>query len=82
VNLNPGQTLIKAEYDECTGCTAGAGDSAADSLTILKAKYGYFYAVYERCGAQIADMKGQASQVQAVPTHGGRPLGICLRPFI
>jgi len=32
---------IKAEYDECTGCIAESGDSAADSLPILKAKYGY-----------------------------------------
>jgi len=47
---------IKAEYDECTGCIAEAGDSAADSLQFLKAKYGYCYSVYERCGAQIADM--------------------------
>jgi len=89
---------IKAEHDECTGCIAEAGDSAADSLPILKAKYGYCYSVYERCGAQIADMIAQAPQDQAVPTQtyissaiprflpeiicGGRLSGICLRPFI
>jgi len=60
---------IKAKYDECTGCIAEAGDSAADSLSILKAKYGYCYSVYVRCGAQIADMIAQAPQVQAVPTQ-------------
>jgi len=60
---------IKEEYDECTGCIAEAGESAADSLPILKAKYGYCYSVYERCGAQIADMIAQTPQVQAVPTQ-------------
>jgi len=60
---------IKAEYDECTGCIAEAGESSADSLPILKAKYGYCYSVYERCGAQIADIIAQAPQVQAVPTQ-------------
>jgi len=60
---------IKAEYDECTGCIAEAGDSSADSLPVLKAKPGYCYSVYERCGAQIADMIAQAPQVQAVPTQ-------------
>jgi len=57
---------IKAEYDECI---AEAGDSAVDSLPILKAKYGYCYSLYERSGAQIADMIAQAPQVQAVPTQ-------------
>jgi len=60
---------IKAEYDECTGCIAEDGDGATDSLPILSAKYGYCYSVYERCGAQIADMIAQAPQVQAVPTQ-------------
>jgi len=60
---------IKAEYDECTGCIGEAGDSAADSLPILKAKYGYCYSIYEICGAQIADMTAQTPQVQAVPTR-------------
>jgi len=60
---------IKAEKDEVTGCIAEAGDTAADSLPILKAKYGYCYSVYERCGAQIADMIAQAPQVQAVPNQ-------------
>jgi len=41
--------------------------SSLDSLPILKAKYGY--SVYERCGAQVADMIAQAPQVQAVPTQ-------------
>jgi len=42
---------ITADNDECTGCIAEAGDSADNSLPILKAKYGYCYSVYERCGA-------------------------------
>jgi len=80
---------IKAEYDECTGCIAEDGDSAADSLPILKAKYGYCYSVYERCRAQIADMIAQAvGCLRAIPRISpeilcdGCPLGICLRSFI
>jgi len=30
---------LKAEYDECTGFMAEAGESEADSLAILRAKY-------------------------------------------
>jgi len=60
--------LTKAEYDECTGCMAEAGESAADSLPIFLLSI-YCYSVYEGCGAQIADMIAQAPQVQAVPTQ-------------
>jgi len=60
---------IKAENDEWTGCIGEAGYSAADSLPFLKAKYAYCFSVYERCGAQIADMIAQVPQVQAVPTQ-------------
>jgi len=38
---------IKAEYDECTGCIAEAGDSAADSLPILKAKYAHIFSFFQ-----------------------------------
>jgi len=71
---------IKAEHDECTGCIAEAGDSADDSLPVLKAKYGYCYSVYERCKAQIADMIAQPPQVQAVPTQTYIPSGCRLPP--
>jgi len=57
---------IKAEYDECTGCIAEAGDSAANSLPILK-DVGCLRAI-PRLSLEII--------------CGGRPLGICLRPFI
>jgi len=57
---------IKAEYDECTECIADAGNSETDILPILKAKYSYCYSLYERCGAQIADI---IPQVQAVPSQ-------------
>jgi len=53
---------IKVEYDECTGCIVAAGEIAADSLLIIRAKNKYGYSVYERCGAQIADM------IEQVPT--------------
>jgi len=46
---------MKGECDECTGYMAEAGESAADSLPILRDKYSYCYSVYERCGAQVAD---------------------------
>nr|XP_044248535.1 LOW QUALITY PROTEIN: uncharacterized protein LOC123002433 [Drosophila takahashii] len=36
--------------------------SAADMLPVLKAKYGYCYSAYERCGAQIADQIAQTPQ--------------------
>jgi len=32
---------------------AEAGESAADSLPILQAKYSYCYSVYERCGFRV-----------------------------
>jgi len=59
---------------------AEAGESAADSLPILRAKYSYCYSVYERCGAQIADMIALAPQVQAVPTHTYNSSGCRLPP--
>jgi len=71
---------IKAENDKCTGCIAEAGDNAADSLPILKAKFGYCYSVYERCGAKIADMIAKAPQVQAVPIQSYISSGCRLPP--
>ncbi|XP_070068063.1 uncharacterized protein [Drosophila takahashii] len=53
---------IKKEYDACTACLVAAGESAADMLPVLKAKYGYCYSAYERCGAQIADQIAQTPQ--------------------
>jgi len=72
---------IKAEYDECTGCIAEAEDSAADSLPILKARYGFCYSVYERCVVQIADRIAQAPRVQAVPSQTYISSGCRLPPW-
>jgi len=48
---------------------ADSGESAADSSPKPRAQYDYCNSVYDRCGAQIADMIAQAPQVQAVPTQ-------------
>ncbi|KAH8357356.1 hypothetical protein KR084_010248, partial [Drosophila pseudotakahashii] len=65
---------IKKEYDACTACLVAAGESTADSLPVLKAKYGYCYSAYERCGAQIADQIAQTPQIpQSTSTPADPP---------
>ncbi|XP_043064772.1 uncharacterized protein LOC122320679 [Drosophila ficusphila] len=74
---------IKKEYDECNVRLISAGDSAADSLPILRAKYNYCYGVYERCGANIEDLIAQAPrtpQTQADPSQTYVPSGCRLPP--
>ncbi|KAH8357401.1 hypothetical protein KR084_000230, partial [Drosophila pseudotakahashii] len=65
----------KKEYDACTACLEAAGESEADGLPVLKAKYGYCYGAYERCGAQIADQRAQTPQIpQSTSSPADPPL--------
>ncbi|KAH8355489.1 hypothetical protein KR084_000674, partial [Drosophila pseudotakahashii] len=61
---------IKKEYDACTVCLVAAGESAADSLPVLKAKYGYCYSAFERCGAANSAIylhtSGSSSDIHSV----------------
>ncbi|XP_070068126.1 uncharacterized protein [Drosophila takahashii] len=58
---------VNDAYDTCSECIVAAGDSAADTKSILKAKYNETYSIYERFAAQILEQIQQGSTKSSQP---------------
>jgi len=76
---------VKAEYDICSDCIVAAGESTADTKSILKSKYYQTYSTYELFAAQLMEQvqKGssQIPQAPVTPSQNSTSYGCRLPPI-
>ncbi|KAH8360779.1 hypothetical protein KR084_003911, partial [Drosophila pseudotakahashii] len=77
----------KKAYDTCSECIVAAGESAADTKSMLKAKYNETYDVYEKFAAQLLEQieiqqgSSQTSQAPVTPSQSSISYGCRLPPI-
>jgi len=67
-HLNSLWKTVKAAFDICSGCIIAAGESAADTKSVLKSKYYQTYSTYEIFAAQLMEQNQKgSSQIPQAP---------------
>jgi len=84
-HLNSLWQTVKAAYDICFDCILAAGESAADTKSILKYKYYQTYSTYELFAVQLMEQiqKGssQIHQAPVTPSQNSTSYGCRLLPI-
>jgi len=84
-HLNSLWQTVKAAYDICSDCIIAAGESAADTKSVLRSKYYQTYSTYEIFAAQLMEQiqKGssQIPQAPVIPSQNSTSYGCRLPPI-